>query len=67
MVLECEAGRDALTHVLTNVFQVQGDHPLSLSLLEHGFHDDIQAIVDAQQVDIDALTYKDCCFLPCCQ
>jgi hypothetical protein len=32
---------------------------LSLSLQEHGFHD-IQAIVDAPQVDIDALTYKDC-------
>jgi hypothetical protein len=58
MVLECEEGRDALTHVLTNVFQVQGDHPLSLSLQEHGFHD-IQAIVDAPRVDIDALTYKD--------
>jgi hypothetical protein len=40
------------------VFQVQGDHPLSLSLQEHGFHD-IQAIVDAPWVDIDALTYKD--------
>ena len=44
--------------MLTNVFQVQGDHPLSLSLQEHGFHD-IQAIVDAPRVDIDALTYKD--------
>jgi hypothetical protein len=32
MVLESEEGRDALIHVLTNVFQVQDDHPLSLSL-----------------------------------
>ena len=39
MVLESEEGRDALIHVLTNVFQVQDDHPLSLSLKEHGFHD----------------------------
>jgi hypothetical protein len=41
------------------VFQVQDDHPLSLSLKQHGFHD-IQAIVDASKADIDALTYKDC-------
>jgi hypothetical protein len=54
MVPECEEGRDTLVHVLTNVFQVQDDHPLSLSLQEHGFHD-IQAIVDASKVDIDAL------------
>jgi hypothetical protein len=59
MVLESEEGRDTLIHVLTNVFQVQDDHPLSLSLKEHGFHD-IQAIVDASKADIYALTYKDC-------
>ena len=59
MVLECEEGRDVLTHVLTNVFQVQADHPLSLSLQEHGFHD-IQAIVDASKADVVRLTYKDC-------
>jgi hypothetical protein len=59
MVVESEEGRDTLIHVLTNVFQVQDDHPLSLSLKQHGFHD-IQAIVDASKTDIDALTYKDC-------
>jgi hypothetical protein len=59
MVLESEEGRDALIHVLTNVFQVQDNHPLSLSLKEHDFHD-IQAIVDASKADIYALTYKDC-------
>jgi hypothetical protein len=59
MVLESEEGRDTLIHVLTNVFQVQDDHPLSLSLKEHGYRD-IRAIVDASKADIDALTYKDC-------
>jgi hypothetical protein len=59
MVVENEEGRDTFIHVLTNVFQVQDDHPLSLSLKEHGFHG-IQAIVDASRADIDALTYKDC-------
>jgi hypothetical protein len=59
MVVESEEGRDTLIHVLTNVFQVQDDHPLSLLLKEHGFHG-IQAIVDASKADIDALTYKDC-------
>ena len=58
MVLESEEGRDALIHVLTNVFQVPDDHPLSLSLKEHSIHD-IQAIVDASEADIYALTYKD--------
>ena len=59
MVVESEEGSDTLIHVLTNVFQVQDDHPLSLSLKGHGYHD-IQAIVDASKADIDALTYKDC-------
>jgi hypothetical protein len=59
MVPESEEGSDTLIRVLTKVFQVQDDHPLSLSLKEHGFHD-IQAIADASRADIDALTYKDC-------
>jgi hypothetical protein len=57
MVLESEEGSDTLIHVLTKVFQVQDDHPLSLPLKEHGFHG-IQAIVDASRTDIDALTYS---------
>jgi hypothetical protein len=59
MALDHDLSRDALIHVLTNVWQVQDDHPLTLSLQEHGFHD-IYAILDASKEDIKALTYTDC-------
>jgi hypothetical protein len=32
-------GRDALTHVLTNVFEVGVNHPLALALEKSGYHD----------------------------
>lgn len=59
MVFKSEEGRDALIHVLANVFEVQDDHPLTLSLQEHGLHD-IQAIINASSADVYALAYKNC-------
>jgi hypothetical protein len=45
-----EGSEDALTHVLTNVFQIGVDHPWTLVALgEHGYHD-IHNIINASRV-----------------
>ena len=58
MVLTCTEGRNALTHVLTNVFDIGTDHPLALALENHGYHD-INDIMGMSFEDIKALTYED--------
>ena len=58
MVLTHTEGRDALIHVLTNVFEVGVDHPLALTLGKCGYHD-INDIIGMSLADIMALTYED--------
>jgi hypothetical protein len=51
-------GRDALTHVLTNVFEVGVDLPLALALEKCGYND-IHDIIGMLIVDIETLIYED--------
>lgn len=41
------------------MFQIGHAHPLTQSLEEHGYHNDIHDIIDAPHKDIEALTFKD--------
>ena len=58
MVLTRTEGRNALTHVLTNLLDIGTDHPLVLALGNHGYHD-INDIIGMSHEDIKALTYED--------
>lgn len=51
-------GRSALTHVLSNVFEIGVDHPLTLSLAQCGYCH-ITDIIGTSFVDIEALVYED--------